>query len=629
MAADNFYNQGFYASRDGRELYYLSGDGLNAMTRLLTELDSSGTFASSVSELRTFIPPQSGRGALCVVQTTHSIYAWAASSTAQDNGGSVIRPASFDLTVPGRWLLLLPGGILTLPQFGCVGDGVTLDTVQFKAALGIGFPVTGLGLSYAIEGLGTVPNGFKGLMHTKLIQRAPYTANCRTLFIRAQSGFFLYKVTVDAGSNWSGGTMADYAGIWIDDVDGEATDITLEDVTVLNMGPGNGLFLSGIERLKLDNVWARECYHDVGASDDVLNGIAINNCTKVQVNGGGAVNITGVSTRRWSRGYAITGCSDITWTGSIVDNADQCFDFTGSVGNYNFSLSELRAKNAGTFGLKFANSAHDGTVDGCTAEKCGRAGFEVSGKTELTNPDVRNITFTNCHSYDSGSNGLHVGNKYAFHIALGTVGSVGYPRGIRFVNCTADDRQAVPTMTNGFLNEVPAIEYPNAGYNKSDCNEAVDCVVRNATGAPFSGMHEPVSIIKGAGTDSVNNATWKSVDFSVDIADTSGLHSTTSNNNQHYVKRPGRVKVTSCTAWAANAAGVRKATSLVNGGGAAAYPDTVEPAHPTQMTYVYHTRTHTGCRSGDSIRVENWQDSGGALNIDRAQSWVMIEELGP
>ena len=52
-------------------------------------------------------------------------------------------------------------------------------------------------------------------------------------------------------------------------------------------------------------------------------------------------------------------------------------------------------------------------------------------------------------------------------------------------------------------------------------------------------------------------------------------------------------------------------------------------AHPTGVTYVYHTRTHTGCKAGDNIRVEGWQDSGGALNIDQAQSWVCVEELGP
>lgn len=624
----------FYAANGRYNLTIAAGSFTTETKTDVLLFDPDGVTAGSVKDatarvdtitaLRALTAPT--RRTVVVVDSlgvSANTYAWSSSSTASDDGYLVVRPNSNPAS--GRWILVVNGQVTPL-QFGATAGGSVDARASVAAAISSGYVVNGLGLTYGISG-NCQPTAITGLVNIKLKQLAPSTSSIRTLFIRALSNFVLRDVVVDAGSYYTGGSMTDCAGIWIDAIGGSSSDVRLENVTVTNMGPGNGVFVSTVNRLSMHNVWARECYHNVGASNDVLNGVWLDACTNVQVHGGGAVNVTGISTVRYSRGWVFTGCTNLTMGGTIVDAADQGFDFTGSAGNTAFSIGQAQAKNCGTFGFKWANSSHDGAIVGCIAEKCGLMGFTVSGMTEVGNPLVRNITFVNCHAYDTGSNNVwSASNRQGFRVAAGTY-DTSYPRAIRFINCVADDRQGSATMTHGFANDVTAIEYNTAGYDKPDVNEVIGCTVRNSTGVPFSSMHLPVALAKGTGTTSATDSAWTAVNLDTDIEDTSALHNPASNNTNFYVKRPGRVRVTACVAFAANATGSRKARSLKNGG-AGSYPDTVVVAHPTGVTYVYHTRTHTGCKAGDNIRVEGWQDSGGALNIDQALSWVCVEELG-
>jgi hypothetical protein len=83
------------------------------------------------------------------------LFTWNASSTATDNGGTIVQPTG--LSGAGRWLRQLPDGRVTPQMFGALGDGVTNDTAAFAAALATG-PVIVPSATYRIANL-TIPNG--------------------------------------------------------------------------------------------------------------------------------------------------------------------------------------------------------------------------------------------------------------------------------------------------------------------------------------------------------------------------------------------------------------------------------------------------------------------------------------
>jgi hypothetical protein len=83
------------------------------------------------------------------------LFTWNASSSATDNGGTIIQPTG--LSGAGRWLRQLPDGRVTPQMFGALGDGVTNDTAAFAAALATG-PVIVPSATYRIANL-VIPNG--------------------------------------------------------------------------------------------------------------------------------------------------------------------------------------------------------------------------------------------------------------------------------------------------------------------------------------------------------------------------------------------------------------------------------------------------------------------------------------
>jgi hypothetical protein len=84
------------------------------------------------------------------------LFTWNASSSATDNGGTIIQPTG--LSGAGRWLRQLPDGRVTPQMFGALGDGVTNDTAAFAAALATG-PVIVPSATYRIANL-VIPNGW-------------------------------------------------------------------------------------------------------------------------------------------------------------------------------------------------------------------------------------------------------------------------------------------------------------------------------------------------------------------------------------------------------------------------------------------------------------------------------------
>ena len=80
-------------------------------------------------------------------------YLDAADTTSPDNGGTVIVAAD-----GGRWKLQV-FDVVTLKQFGAVGDNIVEDTARIQAAISSGVPcLDGLGLTYAVKQLNGVSN---------------------------------------------------------------------------------------------------------------------------------------------------------------------------------------------------------------------------------------------------------------------------------------------------------------------------------------------------------------------------------------------------------------------------------------------------------------------------------------
>lgn len=96
----------------------------------------------------------------------------AAGSFGTADGGLII-----DLPTAGKQLKLIHNGVVTLEQFGCVGDGVTDDAARMNAAFATGLTVEGKrGAIYAVKSLQTVTNGFTFVGDCTVLYDSDYPA---------------------------------------------------------------------------------------------------------------------------------------------------------------------------------------------------------------------------------------------------------------------------------------------------------------------------------------------------------------------------------------------------------------------------------------------------------------------
>lgn len=391
---------------------------------------------------------------------------------------------------------LVPSGTRTLRHYGATGDGAANDKTAVSAALNSNLAVDGEDRTYGISGwCEPAPAQRLSLSNARLKQLTP-DATTRTLHIVGVPSWHLSNVSVDMGGFITAGNTQDAAGIRINGGTG-----TISNVTIENGGPSSALAVLSATGVLIENSTVRGmAWNLTGIVDDVLQEFWVLNCQNVTVNNCRAEIVTatnnGLATVRYSRGFAISGTTNLVVTNCRADGVDQGFDTSGSGGNVRFSYTACHATNCGTWGFKFANTASNGQVTGCVAADCGNSGFVVSPWSTDLSPilNSQKIAFAACRAYRSGSNGVWSGFPCAGFRAVAVGASPGFPKDISFSNCQAIDDQAVATMTYGFYSDVTL----SGGAAPGIAMDAVCSSVGHVT-ADVSGINRPRNTYDASG----------------------------------------------------------------------------------------------------------------------------------
>jgi hypothetical protein len=117
-------------------------------------------------------------------------------------------------------------------------------------------------------------------------------------------------------------------------------------------------------------------------------------------------------------------------------------------------------------------------------------------------------------------------------------------------------------------------------------------------------------------TQSVADTTWTVAVFNSELVDTSGLHDTTLDDRRDRVNVPrtGKYRITAQAEFAANATGYRQARITVNGS-ALARSTKIVPNNGASLEAQASIEIYAILTAGDIVRLEAYQDSGGALNL--------------
>lgn len=526
----------------------------------------------------------------------------------------------------GRYVRMHSGTIS--PKWcGAVAGGAMDNKAAMLVALNSGFIVDGGNAKYGISGIMEPGSGFDSsqFCNATLIQLAPTTTNCRTLMLRDRTGFTLRNLSIDCGGGaQSGGSLADYAGLFIgkNALNGGSSKFLLDNITIKNGGaPISGILIADSHSFDLTDCHARDFSYSTTPSDDCMMGIGMTRCHDFSIIGGGVSNLVGTDDRvRFTRGYGTTACYNFTIDGVRVDHVDQGIDISGSEGNYNLTIGGVTLSDIASVGIKLANSCHDAVVVGCVARNCGVGGFYASG---MSDPSIQpahcaqRLTFSSCKAFNCGGDG-------AFQVLGNSTIDDTYPRAVLIVDCESYS-DGSGTNNYGAYCTTPAVQRPTSGHTEPITNQLVNFKSTGHDLAWQTGFMFPLCIPAGNGTDSCPDSTYTSVNWDEpDIADSSGLHNPASSAETVIIKESGTYSIYGELAFTTNTVGGRVVRlQHVSAGATFNYNSNVTPAVAAAETFA-RINISVVAGSGDTLTLKGWQNSGGALTVNRANSKFIV-----
>jgi hypothetical protein len=534
---------------------------------------------------------------------------------------------------------------VSFKDFGAVGNGITDDKAAVLAALQSGYIVDGGGFTYAIDGT-CAPSSFVGLQNANFIQIGNNTAtNFQTLSFVGLSNFFIDNVNINMGSNIATLFSDDgNSGLYVGGAafNSYAENFKVTRVTVTGNGCGTGIHIRHAKKFTVENclVHNRISGSNPDPTNDSQNGIEFFNCEKFtgincQVNNL-QTRLGGVDTRKWTRGILMVETRDCNLVACNASSVDQGFDFSGAyaaatsfIGNRRFVISDCVANDCFTFGFKFANVARDGLVVGCIANNTSSFGFiftpsAVVLPVGLEKYNTQNIDVVGCKVVNVLGDGWSGSGAQGFRVSA-NANYLDYPRGIRFKDCYVADTQDTPTTDDAFVSDVALPTYSTTGYNTNIANTITNCAADSTVTTFASGISPNIALVTGNGNQSIPNNAWTLVNWNTNIYDDSNLHNTASNNTFIYPKTPGWYRVNGAVRFAANATGQRGIRIAKNGSDVSR--TTVFGISSASVNTSVVTDIIVYLIPTDSVGIEVFQDSSGALNAQVNESHFAVERV--
>lgn len=521
-------------------------------------------------------------------------------------------------------------GLSVHPELkGAAGDGTTSDNAALIAAANTGLIVDGGGRTYAFTAGFQFPSNTK-FRNIRLVRLAGSLSQSKNIYIDGQTNIHLEDVIIDlGGAQQTGSDIIDKNGLQISN----CTDSTFNNVRVVNGGSVTGVLFSGCARIKAVDVEAANFVATSASqpSDDVCQGVFAIDCTDSLFVRCGGRDLTAnwpsrpTPWRRYSRGFAASGCSDCTFDTPYGYDVDQGVDFTGSTGNKNCSVINPQAVDCSTLGYKWANNNTNSVSTGGMSVRAGRVGFVCNSAAGMGTPYQQNIPVTGFMVYDTGANGLYANQRYGFSLISSTLGPDGYPAGITLDGCHSYDTQAVKTTDYGFFAEaydemsvtstVPLNTLPNC----KSFGHITDAV---GFSGPAPGWHFSDAKARGSADQAIPNNAFTALTFGTDIYDPANLIS----NSRIYIKETGRYIVFATVQWTANATGYRQlqlrmnGTEIDTGDRSMDFGTAVE--NLTSRFFAF-----ANCKAGDYLEIAGYQNSGGPLFAVMANSRFSVSKL--
>jgi len=541
-------------------------------------------------------------------------------------GGKSVLPAGASVAVSLSSAL---GQTLT-PEYAGATAGVftlaqgTANMAALTIAINQGRIIDGGGRAYAINGPFTIPANVVGLRNITFRQVSTNPAFGKSILATGLDTVVLDNVILDLNGIQQTGGFSDSVGIQFSDVD----LVRMNRVRVINGGAITGILCFDCDRVEMDNVVAENFSATFATlpTDDVMQGIFLLGCDQVRAWRTGARNLTATgpwvtsTTRRFSRGLVAGGMTYATFDTCFGDLVDQGVDITGSDGNENVTILNTQSTDCTSYGLKSANHNRNIQIIGGQIIRPGKYGVEISQANDTTGFPTENHEIVGVRVVNAGFGGYWPSGRYAFHTQGAGSGSVGRPANINFRNCQAIDNQTVKTMDGPLLVSDVVKQAPNStiGLTRWIDSQSIGGISNLTNGAD-----NPICQVTGTGTQSVANigAGGTIILFPVDVYDPSNMHDPTGvvvPSSRIYAKITGWYLAEASALFNVNATGYRQLRFLVNSS-VAGQPATKEQSSSTLSTSVDLSRTFY-MNAGDHIQVAAYQDSGGAINLNMAET---------